>query len=174
MILQKIKSVLKNQKGFTLIEVIAVLAISGLIGAGVTMATVQMISQGGKNTDYTAASRHTQNAIHWISRDTHMAQVIDPNGASGFPLNLSWVEWDNSSHQVVFSFDGDELKRTYSVDGGESSETLVARYINQETEMTNCVSDNGVLSLTMTATVGTGENAVSVTKVRDITCRTRL
>ena len=161
----------KNQAGFTLIELAVVIAITGLIGVGITTATFQVISQSAQNTDYTAASRHTLNAVYWISRDAQMSQTVEPNGASGFPLTLSWVEWDNSTHQVTYTLEDGKLQRSYSADGGEPEETAVAQHINPGTEMTNCEFAGGVLTLKVTATVGEGSTATSVTKVRQIAPR---
>jgi len=170
MIFRKLGLVNRNQRGFTLIETIAAIAIMALIGIGVATATVQVCTQGTKNNDYTTASRHTMNAIHWISRDAMMAQTVEPNGASGFlPLILNWVDWDNSIHQVTYSLQDGDLKRSYSVDGGEPIETVVAQYINSDTETTNCEFSGGVLIIKVTAIADEGSS--NVTKTREITPR---
>jgi len=166
--LHKLWSIRKSQKGFTIVEIIAVLAITGLIGVGAAIATVQVADQGTRNRDHTTASRHAMNSIYWISRDTQMAQVVELNGVSGFPINMSWVEWDNSTHQVVYSIDGDKLRRSYSRNGSEPSETVIAQYIDQFSENTSCEVTGGVITLKVTATVGDGSRTVSVTKVREI------
>lgn len=171
MIFHRLGLINKNQIGFTLIEIVVAIAITGFIGAGVATATVQVLTQSTRNTDYTAASRHTLNSIHWISRDAQMAQTVEPNGASGFPLTLGWVEWDNTAHQVTYTLEDGTLQRSYSVNGGEPSDTVVAQYINPGTEMTNCQFASGVLTLKVTATVGNGSDTASVTKVREITPR---
>ena len=170
----KLRSMLKNQRGFTLIEVIVALAITSLISTGAAMATMQIVDQGARNTNYTTASRHTMNAIHWISRDAQMAQTVETNGSTGFPLVLGWTEWDNTSHEVTYTTSGDEMMRSYSIDGGTPSETLIAQYLNLTSANTTCATDNGTLSLTITATVGTGPGSTSVTKVREITPRPNL
>ena len=46
----------KGQQGFTLFELIVVVALVGLIGLGASAATVQVVNQGQKNTNYVAAS----------------------------------------------------------------------------------------------------------------------
>ncbi len=168
MIIRLLRLMNRRQGGFTLNEVLVTLAITGIISMGATMATVQMLNQGNKNSDYTTASRHAMNAIYWVSRDAQMAQTITPEGVSGFPLTMSWTEWNNSEHQVVYSLVDDCLMRTYSVDGGEPQQILVAEYLNTSSENTTSQFSDRVLTLKITATVGEGTRAVSVARVREI------
>lgn len=174
MISRKLEWIIKGQQGFTLIEVLVALAITGIIGLGAATTTVQVLNQGARNSDYTTASSHAMNAVYWISRDTQMSQTVTPDGVSGFPLTLEWTEWDSSEYQVIYSLDDDRLMRTYSVNGGELNETLVAQYINSVSDNTTCEDISGVFRVTVTATVGEGARALSVTKTRKITPRPSL
>ena len=176
MITRHFRLFIKGQAGFTLLEILAAMAISAFIGVVVTMANVQILNQTSENNNYTTCSRNTLNALHWIARDTQGAQTME--GVEDFPdtddLVLSWTEWDNTQHQIVYSVVNNQLIRSYSTDGGAPSQTLIAEYINPSPSLTNCTSDNGVLILTITASVGEGNSAVSVTKVREITSRAKL
>jgi hypothetical protein len=171
MTFHKFWSIRENQKGYALIEVMAVLCVTCIIGVGIAVATVHVVNQGAYNSDYNTASRQTLNALHWISWDAQMAQTVVRNGPSGFPLYLSWVEWDNTSHLVTYTEEGDKMRRSYSIDGGVPNETVVGQYINWVSDNTTCDFNNGILEVTVTATVGTGLKGVSVTKVREVTPR---
>jgi prepilin-type N-terminal cleavage/methylation domain-containing protein len=170
--LRRLKLFNRKQAGFSLIELIATVIVVALIGLVATMAIVQVVNQTSKNNDYTTASRQTLNAMFWISRDVQMAQKIQPDGGgSGFPLVLTWLEWDDTSHTVNYTLENNRLTRSYSINGSEPRFISVADYINQETPMTNCVSDNGVLTLTITSSVGIGAHTINVTKIRSIASR---
>ena len=167
----KFRRLIKSEKGFTLIEMVVALALTGIIGLGAVTAIYHVMINGGRNADAVAASQHALNAVHWISRDAQMSQVISTEGTSGFPLTLQWVTWDNSEHEVVYSIEDGTLTRSYSTGGVEESEVVVAQYINTTAEMTGCEFSSGVLTLKITATVGEGIHTVSVGKVREIAPR---
>jgi prepilin-type N-terminal cleavage/methylation domain-containing protein len=175
MIFRKIRLFYKNQAGFTLIELMAAMVITGFIGLGATMASGQVLNQTARNSDYTTASRNAMNAMHWISRDAMMAQTI--NGTEGFPqnenLSLSWIEWDNTAHSANYTLENGILRRIHS-DGSQVTNIVIAQYINPEEELTNCVSFNGTLTLTITSSVGEGSKVVNVTRSRKITERPHL
>ena len=172
MILRRLWSQKDAQMGFTIIEMAVALIITGIIAAGAIMATMQIATQGTRNSEFTTASRHAQNAIQWISRDAQMSQTLTLNGASGFPLDLDWVQWDNSDHQIIYTISDGELRRSYYVNGEQQNETLVAQYINSVAENSTCeITAENTLLVKITATTGAGPRSISVTKEREITPR---
>jgi prepilin-type N-terminal cleavage/methylation domain-containing protein len=168
-------SFIKEQAGYTLIELMTAMMITGLISLGATMASSQMLTQTSKNTDYTIANRNAMNAIHWISRDAMMAQTM--NGVDDFPqtgnLSLAWVEWDSTAHTANYSLENGKLFRIYS-DGGQVIKTLIAEYINPDANSTYCSSANWVLSVTITSSVGEGARVVDAKRVREVALRPKL
>lgn len=154
----------KSQRGFTLVEMIIVVAIIGLIGGGLATAVFQMWSLNALSTGRATAVRQVENAIHWISRDAQMAQTVQTGGDSGFPLNLSWVRWDNTANNVTYSIQNSELQRTYSVNSSQPTSTVVAQYIKTDSGATNCQFTDGALTFKITILVG-GFRPVSETRL---------
>lgn len=296
-----IGSINKGQRGFTLVELLVAVAISGLITSGLTMSIFQVFDSNARNSSEMTVVRQVQNAGHWVSRDTLMAQAVLPtealivswdqytvgapdesfyfafsgdgggswssdieaslslesisypipeeyltnnfkmkflagfntsgervyidniaisqgefsddcsnfgswnNGANwaviggefegqgsgtdaertltmknsldlssyqsaspGFPLVLTWTDWDGLTHLVNYTLTDGKLRRSYYVDGALLAETLVAQYIDPS--QTSCQFSDGLLELTVTATVGDYRPA-SVTRTYEITPR---
>lgn len=171
----KSKNAITGQAGFTLIEIIAAVAITTIIGFGASMATAQVLNQTTRNNDYTLASRNTLNALYWISLDTAMAQSV--NGTEGFPqtedLSLYWKGWDNTEYSANYTLEDGVLKRIYSKNG-QVTTTVIASNINADASMTYCALNDDILTVTITSSVGEGDRVISVTKVRKIIPRPSL
>ena len=142
----------RGERGFTLIEVLVVIAIAALITTAATMSTFQAFNVTRRSNDHMATVRQVQNAGYWISRDALIAQNIvvgdDPETEEELEfLTLTWTEWDydwredSEYHSVTYSFpfqylssDGvGKLIRTHSSDGPDE-QTLVAEYIYYDSE----------------------------------------
>ncbi|MBN1161747.1 MAG: type II secretion system protein [Dehalococcoidales bacterium] len=171
----KLKTSKQRQAGFTLIEILAAITITGVICFGVSIASAQVLNQTTTNNDYTIASRNALNALYWISHDALMAQTID--GAEGFPqtddLSLYWIGWDNTQHSANYTLEDGMLKRIYSANG-QVTTMVVASNINPDISLTHCVSFNGTLTVTITGMAGEGDRIINVTKIRDIVSRPSL
>jgi prepilin-type N-terminal cleavage/methylation domain-containing protein len=176
MILHRLHPPSGGQRGFTIVEMLVSLALTGLIGLGATMASAQVLNHTSRNSDFTTASRQAMNAIYWVSRDAQMAQTIA--GADAFPeagdLVFSWTTWDNEVDRVVYTLADGRLRRQYSVDGEDPVETLVADYINPDPGLTGCVWTGGVLNIKITASVGQGDRVIDVTRTHNVTSRPNL
>ena len=66
----------KNQKGFTLIELMVAIAIAGLITGSITTAIFQIFDGNTRSSNHMTAIRQVQNAGDWITNDTLGAQEV--------------------------------------------------------------------------------------------------
>ena len=131
MMFHRLKSIHKNQKGFTLIELIVALAITALIIGAIVMSIFQVFIVNALSSNHMLAVRQVQNAGYWINRDVQMAQSVATDaGATGFPLDVTWEEWDGTLNEVTYTLEDGEIKRSHSVNGGGPSVIVVAQYIN--------------------------------------------
>lgn len=156
-----------KQGGFTLTELLVAIAILGVIAPLLGMAIFQTVSMNEMAGNHMTAVKQVESAVYWISHDAQMAQSVQTDGGSGFPLILTWVEWDNTSNSVTYSIQDNELQRACSVNGGEPTSTVIAQYINGDSEATNCQFSEGILTFKITASLG-GFRPTSETRVREI------
>jgi prepilin-type N-terminal cleavage/methylation domain-containing protein len=170
MILPSLGLINKNQRGFTLMEVLIALALAGIIATAATMTTFQVINGSSRTSNQMTAVKQVQNAGCWVSWDVQMAQTVEPAASpdpDGFPLYLKWTEWGGTVHEVTYNIDivNKQLKRSSSVNGGEPTVTTVAEFIAADT---NCEFGGGVLTFTVTATVGAGSQEATETRIYEI------
>ncbi len=144
----------KSQRGFTLNEMLVALAILGVIAPAIGMSIFQVLSINALTGNHMIAVKQVENAIYRISRDAQMAQTVQTGGGSGFTLNLTWVEWDNTSNNVTYTIQNGELRRAYSINGGQPTSTVVAQHINTDSGVTNCQFVSGVLTFKITVSIG--------------------
>ena len=144
-----------------MIEMVIAIAITAIITGGITMTIFQVFDGNIRSSNHMIAVRQVQNAGYWVSHDTLMAQSVAPDpGATGFPLTLTWTEWEGDEQRVVYSLVDDKLQRehytNYDPDNPAlpDATTFVAEYIDSTN--TSCVWDDvaGKLTLTVTVTVG--------------------
>lgn len=164
----------KDQRGFTLVEMLVVVVLIGLISTGITAAIIQVLTINTRASNHMIAVRQVQQAGKEVSKDTLQTQSINATPGQGFPLTLAWVEWGtNQTNSVVYelvgiSGEGKELQRSQTINGGEPTVIRVAQYIDPD--QTSCSWNNvtRVFTFTVTATVGSGQYEAVETRVYEI------
>jgi len=176
----------KNQLGFTLIELVLAIAISGIITGSITATIFQVIIGGARTNNHMIAVSQVRDAGYWVSHDTVMAQaepiIGDDPGTPAVEefLTLTWSDWESGEvHQVTYTLEdmtggSKQLKRSHSINGVTET-SLVAQFIDVTEKdgkpQTRCEFTNGVLTFTVTATVGTGSQGESETRIYEIVPR---
>lgn len=153
------KCIKGKEKGFTLIELVVALLIAALVVAGATAAIVQVLN-ATHNSSHMVAVRQVQTAGGWVSRDGLQAQNVTFGASNGFPLNLTWTDWDDSQmHQVGYSLvnmtSGDlkNLQRQENITGLSLTTTIVAQYINASATRCGWITVNRNFAFNVTAKV---------------------
>ena len=96
---------MKATKGFTLVELLMTIAISGLIFGVVAALIFQLSTVSGAGNNRLTAIHDLQNASYWFNNDGQMAV------SAGTSLNnLTFTKPDGSS--VIYSWSGSNLTRT--------------------------------------------------------------
>jgi prepilin-type N-terminal cleavage/methylation domain-containing protein len=103
---------MKGQRGYSLVEVIAAVAITGCIVAALALGVRQIVSVPEQGNAQTEALHAVQNAAHWVSRDGQTAK----SAVGGGSLNLTLP--DDTS--IVYDLTDGNLSRT----SGGNTQTL--------------------------------------------------
>ena len=168
----------RNQRGFTIIELLIAFALTGIVAGATTTTIVQVLDGSARSSNHMTAVRQVQNAGYWVSRDAQMAETVVTTGATGFPLTLTWIEWDSGdAHQVVYSLVDmsgglKNLQRQHTCVALGLDETgIMAQYIDPDPTKTNCKFSGGSAfslpdsgdAFTVTDTVGGDSGTITVT-----------
>lgn len=159
---------IRKQHGFTTIELTVALVITTVIGLGTAMTVSQMFSVHRLTANRETAVKQVENAVFRINNDVQMAQNIQTSGPSGFPLTMGWTDWDNTVVQVLYNVttppnDVPCLQRTLTVNGVQQPQSIVARYVDTGSEMTNCEFVSPALEVKLSVLVG-GVNGATETR----------
>jgi len=151
---------LKKRAGFTLIEVLIGVAITGLLAGGVTIAINQVLSINASSNSRMVAIKQVEGAIDAIRVDTLSAQKLSYyNVAEGDVLIMSWVTWeleenDTETHVITYNLNSnDELTRTRAITNTVSGNTTSTSRIMAQNIQSVTIEDytDGKVRLTITA-----------------------
>ena len=141
----------QHQKGFTLLELLIVLAITGAIIWPLSMAITTLLTNPQRTEDQNIVLQQVQNAGRWLSRDVQMSTNVTATAPRGFPLTITVPVDDIPAHNytIDYLFVGSKLKRKqYNSSHVLVAETLVADYIvTTNTTFTSLTSDLYKLSI---------------------------
>lgn len=166
----------KDQRGFTLIELLIALPIAALVVAAATGAIFQTMNSTHASSRM-VAYRQVQTAGYWVSRDTLQSQSITTGANAGFPLVLSWTDWDdNDLHVVDYSLqdmssgDLDYLQRKEILNGdvGNPIITVVSEYIDPNNSSFEPISHELASGETLTFTVKAQVGQQTATRTYEI------
>ncbi len=118
-----------DQSGFTLVEFLVAIAITGMIAVVLTASIVQVVQGSGKTSAQLTALYDVENAARYISRDVRMARDTNAGASPRDNITLEWTDWydvANQDHECEYYLSGGELKREYNGDT-----TTVAQYISE-------------------------------------------
>ena len=122
--IKKISYIRKDQNGFSLVELIAAIGISGIIMIGLVILIFQLFIGHARSSGEMTVVRQVQQAGYYISRDVHMANIIDYAPAAPEVVTLTWYRYtyhpdnqadrDGDGYRVIYTIeDGDKLYRYY-------------------------------------------------------------
>jgi prepilin-type N-terminal cleavage/methylation domain-containing protein len=159
----KMEKLKKDQRGFTMIELLVAIAIAGIITGGITAAIMQILTINTRASNHMICVRQVQQAGKEVSKDALQAQNVTYTKDPDFLLTLAWTDWEGSVNQVTYTITEDnELLRSHSVDGLR----VIAQYIDPGgTSCACCSNQTGChqgtcgnqewLTFNVTAAVGT-------------------
>ncbi|MCX6003497.1 MAG: type II secretion system protein [Chloroflexi bacterium] len=176
----KLRAVSKDQRGFTLLELVVGILMAAIIGSAALATLFQVIAWNSKTNTSLAATTEIESAVGWISRDVQEAQKVSGTDADYF-LRLESVDWESgASNNIYYKIVGDELRR--SEDSTFLVFLVVARHIVSDpadpnhtfcSELMDQITgnDTGLLKLTVKVTVG-GFRPTTVTRQANVFHRT--
>ena len=141
----------KQQRGFTLIEMLVVLPIIGAVVVAVAMTTTTLLLNYKQPSTQQTLLQQVQNAGYRMPRDIQMSSNVTLSGPNGFPvtINIPIDQDQNHDYHVIYLLDGDKLKRQqFDSSDNLTAETVITQYV--DTDITTFESPSeGLYKLTV-------------------------
>ena len=109
-----------SQKGFTLIEVLVVMAVGSMVMAGIVLTIPQVVWGTIRTNSQVVALADINHAAWQIKKDLLMTQYTTlTDGVPQGSVTLSWIDYtsfvpeDSRSHSSAYALSGTELQRTH-------------------------------------------------------------
>ncbi|MDD5703844.1 MAG: type II secretion system protein [Dehalococcoidales bacterium] len=120
-----------GQSGFTLVEVLVGIALTGILSVALTAGIAQIINVNASSTSQMSVIKDVENAVDAIRADILMAQRIEP-GSDDIWLTLEWTSWENARTTIEYRLLGSgELQREETVNFGETIVSEATRIVGQ-------------------------------------------
>lgn len=168
-----------GEKGYTLVELLVVISIMAVASSATAGGIFQMLRNTERNSNHMAVTLQVQNAGNRINQDIQRAQnVTTDNLTSPDFIILYWIDGNSSDeYQITYTLEDmpdstlKALRRNQSVNDSTNTTSLVAQYVDSDIEKTSCNLTGGILTLTVTATMGNGAMMESETRIYRIAPR---
>jgi prepilin-type N-terminal cleavage/methylation domain-containing protein len=107
--LNYIKKLMKNQFGFTAVELLIGVAIIGIIGGSIGVTVAQTYNGSTLSSKHMTAINNVKNAVDWITRDAEQARPKESATGSGElvaatppddKITLIWYDYKNDNYSV--------------------------------------------------------------------------
>lgn len=145
-----------GEKGFTLIEMLVVVAIAAVVMGAASAAIVALYRISPQSNNWTVALRQVQNSGYWISRDVQMSagNIAVGTGNTFLTMVLPQNPTDNVTivYQLQNMSGGQRLMRTNQT---TNDTIMIAEFISIPADTGPFYnSDNNTLTFTIKATYG--------------------
>jgi len=172
----KMKKLKKGEKGFTMVELLIAILLTGIVATAITGTILYVLNVNFSTANRMTAVRQVRNVGFWISPDVQMARDVVPENNPATPelLTLTWIDLaTNDTHEVIYTLENmpsSEFKRLqrehyiYIDSEPELDSTItVAEYIDPDQTsidpgepcyFPDCGAFNITFTVTVTATVG--------------------
>jgi len=118
-ILRKLRFINRGQQGFTMVELLAAIVITAIIGAAAAVGINQVVRINATSSNHETAIAQVENAVHNISRDTLQAQTIIPtitnfDLVAGNTLTMNWII-SGQNNEIIYSIVNGTLQKKMTV-----------------------------------------------------------